>query len=570
MVASIVAAAGGCERSTPASRSPTERSPALAGDAPWFEEIASRAGVSFVWDSGQRGQYFLPEIMGGGAALFDMDGDGWLDLYLVQAGDMAVPPEQRPPNRLLRNRGDGTFEDVTVQSGADDRGYGMGVACGDYDNDGDVDLYVTNVGRNVLLRNGGAGRFTNVTDEAAVGHAAWGASAAFADIDRDGDLDLFVTNYVNWSVNNNLNCYLNASVLDYCGPNNYQAPAVDVLYRNNGDGTFTDVTEESGIASAFGNGLGVVCADFNLDGHVDIFVTNDGGKDQLWRNRADGTFEEVGMLTGCALDLDGLAKAGMGVVAGDLDGDGDPDLLVCNQRRESDSLFINEDGIHFTDRTAHLGLGMVSTAFTRFGIGWIDFNNDGEIDLYEANGKVTMSGRSYKDYSEEPYAEPNLLFRGLPGGRFTEVHPRGGTASLFVATSRAAAFGDIHNDGGVDMVVVNKDGPAHVLRNVVPTRGNFLSLRVIDEHGRDAYHTTVRIAVEGRTIIRDVRADYSYLSSNDPRVHVGLGRATSINDVAVQWIDGTKESFGPLSVNQFVVLRRGSGRATGQVPESVE
>jgi hypothetical protein len=284
----------------------------------------------------------MPEIMCGGAALFDMDSDGDLDLYLIQAGYSLDQPASDmrsvPTNRLFRNRGDGHFEDVTDGSGADVRGYGMGVTSGDYDNDGDVDLYVTNLGRNILLQNDGSGRFNDVTGGAGVGDQNWGTSAAFVDVDHDGDLDLYVCNYLDWTPEREMWCSMPGGQ-DYCSPKNYQAAMPDVLYRNNGDGTFTDVSKTAGMHTAFGNGLGVVCGDYDNDGRVDIFVANDGMPNQLWINRGDGTFQDMALERGCAVDMQGIRKAGMGVAAADFDDDADLDVLVCNMNAETDSLF---------------------------------------------------------------------------------------------------------------------------------------------------------------------------------------------------------------------------------------
>jgi hypothetical protein len=531
-------------------------SPGKAAGAPWFDEVADRSGIRFTHRSGHRDRFYLPEIIGGGGALFDMDGDGDLDLYLVQSGNLFAPRDKPEGNRLYRNRGDGTFEDVTAGSGADVGGYGMGVASGDFDNDGRADLYVTNFGGNVLLKGDGRGRFLDVTAKAGVASAGWSTSAAFLDYDADGDLDLFVAHYLNWQRSAEVDCYSLTGVPDYCAPKTYDLPSQSTLFRNNGGGTFTDDTDRAGLRTAAGNGLGVVAGDVNGDGRADVFVANDGTPNHLWLNRGGGRFEDAALAMGCAVDLDGKAKAGMGVSLADVDNDGDLDLLVVNLDGESDSFYRNEKTF-FRDDAAAVGLRTVSRPFTRFGTALLDFDNDGLLDLYEANGRV---GRQSTTYSSDPYAEPNLLFRGLVGGRFEEVTPRGGTRQALIASSRAAAFGDVDNDGGLDIVVVNRDARAHLLRNVVPGRGHWAMLKVVDDHGRDALGAEVTMTVGGRSIRRDVRAAYSYLASNDPRIHVGLGAETVVRDVTVLWPTGQRERFGDIEAGKVVVLRRGAGR----------
>jgi enediyne biosynthesis protein E4 len=544
----MLGCAAGCRRAPDSSSSAT-------GARPWFEEIAGRAGIDFVHQSGHIDRHYLPEIMGGGAALFDMDNDGFLDLYLIQSGNL-FDPSAGTGNRLYRNRGNGTFDDVTAQSGAGVHGYGMGVAAGDFDNDSYTDLYVTNFGHNVLLKNDGHGHFIDVTAKAGVAGSGWSTGAAFVDYDGDGSLDLFVVHYLNWQRSAEVECFSLTGVPDYCSPASYDLPSAATLYHNNGDGTFTDVSMRSGITAAVGNGLGVVAADFDGDGRIDLMVSNDRTPNHLWLNQGGGRFREAALAMGCALDQDGVAKSGMGVDAVDVDDDGDADLIVVNLDGESDSFFRNQ-GTFFVDDTVSAGLRTPSRPFTRFGMALRDFDNDGFLDLYEANGRVGLQSETY---SSDPYAEPSLLFRGQAGPRFEEVTPRGGTASLLVASSRAAAFGDIDNDGGVDVVVVNRDSRPFVLRNVVPSRGHWVLLRVLEEHQRDALGAEVTMAIGSRTIRRDVRAASSYLASNDPRVHVGLGADTIARNVTVTWPDGTRERFGDIQADRITVLRRGSGK----------
>ena len=513
---------------------------------PWFTEVADDAGVDFTWVSGHRDAFLMPEIIGGGAALLDIDGDGLLDIYFVQGGELGTTQTTASPtaNRMFRNTGNWTFEDVTEASGTGDTGYGQGVATGDVDNDGEVDIYVTNVGPNTLLLNDGAGVFTDASSSAGVDHPGWGASASFLDVNADGLLDLYVTNYINWTAETELECF-SPTGADYCSPKNYDSPALDVLYLNRGDGMFQDVSTAAGITASTGNGLGIACVDFDLDGAVDVFVANDGTQDQLWRNRGNGTFEDIGLLAGCALDDEGKAKAGMGVTVTDTDDDGDIDLLVCNLTGESDSFFRNE-GTYFVDSTASIGLKSASKPFTRFGMAWMDFNNDGWLDLYEANGRVL---RNAVADGIDPYAQENMLLRGGEDGRLTEMRPRGGVASPRSFTSRAAAFGDLDNDGRVDIVVVNRDAPAAILRNTMDEPGHWIRFRVLDANGRDALGALLTAKVGDRRLTRPVITGYSYLAANDPRVHLGLGDVTVVDEVTITWPDGSVDTLGPFAAD---------------------
>lgn len=555
----VICLFSGCTKTPPESSSP-DPTPEVAAEPvpaeiPWFVRHDDNNGIDFVHDSGHIKRYLMPEMVCGGVALFDMDNDGDLDVYLVQNGSLTGEPAQRPGNQLFRNRGDGTFENVTESSGTGDRGYGMGVACGDYDQDGDIDLYITNYGPDVLYQNDGTGHFTDVTEAAGVGHEGWGTGAGFFDYDLDGDLDLYVCQYLFWSVSTEIECYNPRGILDYCAPKNYETPTPDLIYRNNGDGTFTDVSHEARLGTSLGTGLGFVAGDFNNDGWLDVFIANDGMKDHLWINQKDGSFLNDALLAGCAVDQDGIEKAGMGVTIADIDDDGDLDLLVCNIFTESDSLYRN-DGGYFTDITSRAGLGAVSRIFTRFGMAWHDFNNDGLLDLFQANGGVASRA---KPYGKDAYAEPNLLFRGIAPAKFTEQLPRGGTAEPLYGTSRGAAFGDVDNDGDIDILVFNRDGHASMLINEAPKQGNWIMFRVLNRHGSDALNAIVSMQVGERKVRRDVRAAYSYLASNDPRVHVGLGNTQKVFNVTITWLDGTKESFGDFDANQIVELRRGQG-----------
>ncbi len=527
----------------------------------WFALATEGSGLDFHHRSGADGDFYYPESMVGGVGLCDVDGDGALDVYLVQSGDLddRTGAGETPANRLYRNRGEGTFEDLTEVASVGDTGYGMGVACGDYDLDGDIDLYVTNVGPNVLYRNRGDGTFDDVTAEAGVGHPGWGASTLFFDADGDADLDLLVVNYLEWSPATEQVCRAPDGLRDYCGPANYRAPARDLLYLNRGDGTFEDATSAAGLDRAFGNGLGATAGDFDGDGRQDLYVANDQTPNQLWLS-GDGTWGDVATLAGTAVNRDGLAEAGMGVAAVDVDGDGDLDILLSHITGETNTLYRNlaeRDRVgFFQDVSASSGLAAPSFSATGFGLGFADFDHDGVIDLYVAGGRVSRVLPVHD--LDDPYAEPDLLFRGRGGGSFSPV----AQVDPPVATGRGAAFGDLDGDGDVDILVANRDAPPLLLRNVA-ARGHWLLLRVLDDHGSYALGATIRLATGDLVQWLTVQTGYSYLASNDPRVHFGLGTAEQVDSVEVRWPGGQVESFGPFAVDQVVELRRRAPRPSG-------
>lgn len=555
-LAGTLVAAGffmGCERSSQKDTSVEE--PSSRG---WFDEVAVPSGLSFQHVFALEQRFYFPEIIAGGVGLLDYDGDGFLDVYFVQGGDFEAPIAERPTNRLYRNRGDGTFEDVTEATGTGDAGYGMGCACGDYDGDGDVDLYVTNVGPNVLFRNNGDGTFTNVAKAAGVDDSSWGTSATFVDYDADGHLDLFVVNYIDWAPGREIRC---ASLLDersYCHPNIYRAPAPDTLFRNRGDGTFVNVSTSCGIRKAYGNGLGVTPGDFNGDGRLDFYVANDAQANQLWINDGEGRFTDAAPALGCDVNRMGAAEAGMGVAAVDVNHDGRLDIFLSHLRHETNTLYLNRGG-WFDDVTSTLGLASASIPLTGFGLGFADFNHDARLDVYVANGRVKLIEPAYD--SARPYAEPNLLFAGTADGRFEEVEPRGGTEKLLVESSRAVAFGDLDNDGDIDMVVVNNGGPTHLLRNRAGSRGAWATFRVVDRRGRFALGASVRATAGDRHQWRQVQRAYGYCASHDPRVHFGLGSAKRIDELLVRWLGGDGEIFGPFPAGAQYEIRQGNGRA---------
>lgn len=520
-----------------------------AEPAPWFTDVATQAGIDFRHTSGYRGRYLMPEINSGGIGLLDFDNDGRLDLLCVNGG-AADPSVANPPgHRLYRNLGHLRFEDVTARAGiAANRNYGMGCACADVDGDGWTDILFLNLRENVLYRNRGDGTFEDVTARAGVAGAEWSSSAAFFDLDLDGDLDLFVANYIHWTLGSEVDCFSRGGVPDYCSPLSYQAPAMDRLYRNRGDGTFEDVSLAFGLGTAFGNGLGVATGDFDNDGWTDVFVANDAMPNQLWLNRGGTRFEETATPRGCALNAMGIPRAGMGAVAIDLLDRGWLDLFVTHLVGEGNGLFLNRDGF-FTDFVSPRGPMAPSRPFTGFGVGFRDFDHDGHLDLFVANGRARLGARDLDP--TDPFAEPNTLLRGLGRGEFEEVLPTGGTRPVLVETSRGAAFGDLDDDGAEDIVFINKDGPLRLLHNQVGHRGHWLGLDVRLANGQVARNARVRIDAGGRSRWRQVQPNEGYSSTSDHRLVFGLGLETQPARVVVRWSDARETDFGPLAPDRY-------------------
>lgn len=526
-----------------------------------FRDVSGKAGLDFEHLNGADGNFNLPEIMGSGGALLDYDNDGDLDVYLVQAGSVEAPGDT--VNRLYRNElspaSDAAlprFDDVTDLARVGDGGYGMGVAVGDYNNDGFADLFVTNFGRNALYRNEGDGTFTEIGGAAGVDDDRWGTSAVFFDFDRDGFLDLFVANYVGFRVSENPVCRPTGE-RDYCHPSNFD-PQVDILYRNRGDGTFADVTGAAGVDRAYGSGLGAAALDFDDDGWMDIYVANDGNENQLWWNRGNGTFEDVALFGGVALNGDGAAEAGMGIAVDDFDRDGDPDIFVTHLRDETNTLYENQGGGLFEDATFPRGLGYPSLSATAFGVQWLDFDNDGLLDLFVANGAVAIGQPEVRGVAR--YAEPNHLFRG-DGSRFETVPMSSDPEAELVEVSRGAAFGDVDNDGDVDVLVSNNDGPARLLLNQVGARRHWILLKLKRNRGepRGFGARVTLFRKNGDRVSRTVGSGGSYGSASDPRVHFGLGAATDVSGVEVAWPGGGTEFFSGVVVDRENELVEGAG-----------
>jgi hypothetical protein len=537
---------------------------------PLFVESAAATGLVFTHINGATGKYYLPEMMGAGVALFDFDNDGDLDVFLVQSGSIDAGGSALADCRLFRNdltvspNGKRTlhFTDVTKQAGVSVRGYGMGVAVGDYDNDGYLDLFVTGFGASTLLHNNGNGTFTDATKEAGVGDTLWAASAAFVDYDRDGFLDLFVARYVDFTPGANKQCNDPVGARDYCGPRAYR-PVPDRLFRNDGHGHFVDVTEATGIAKADGAGLGVSVGDYNGDGWPDLYVANDATPNQLWINRRDGTFVDEGVISGSALSAAGNPEGSMGIASGDFDLDGDEDLFVTNIIGETSVLYVNDGHGNFDDGRARFGLARLTAAFTGFGTDWIDYDNDGWPDLFVANGAVNTVEAQRGQPS--PYRMRNQLFHNLAGPEFEETSAAAGPAFARAEIGRGAAFGDIDNDGDVDIVVTNNNGPVRLLLNQSGSGSHWLQVRLDQQPGnRFAIGGWIGVERTGRpTLWRRVRTDGSYLSASDVRVHFGLGASPAVTAVVVQWPDGRRERWTDVAGDRLVTLRRGSGRVGG-------
>ena len=504
-------------------------------------DVTQAAGLDFAHYNGFSGEYYYVETFGAGAAFLDVDGDGWLDLYLVNGAPLSGErPDPIPANRLYHNTGAGGFADVTAASGAGHTGYGMGCAAADYDADGDVDLYVTNVGPNLLLRNEGAGRFADATAAVGGDDARWGTSCGFLDYDLDGDLDLYATNYVDFDPQKNIVC-AEGGIRSYCEPKFYE-PVGDVLYRNE-DGQFRDVASEVGIIHK-GRGLGVAFADYDLDGDTDIYVANDGTMNFLYQNQGN-RFAEVGLYAGGRYNEDGLAEAGMGVEFGDWDNDGFQDIFVTNFAQETNTLYGNDGQGQFYDITLRAGLAECSYKPLGFGTNFLDYDNDGDLDLFVANGHVM--DKITQVHPDHAYPQPNQVLCNQRGTRFVDVSTRLGPALAAAAVSRGSATADYDNDGDLDLLVTNVAAPPNLLRNDGGNRQHWLTIQL----GGTSQHARVAVTAGGQRQVKERQAGGSYLSSSDPRLHFGLGEATRAT-VEIRWPDGTLQKMEEVTADQIL------------------
>ncbi len=529
-----------------------------------FESIAHTAGLAMTHVNGASPEKYLVETMGSGAVFFDYDNDGWIDVFLVDGGSIADPSAAaRARHRLFRNQGDGTFADVTADSGIRHHGYGMGACAGDVDNDGWIDLYVTGYGENVLYRNTSTGTFVE-DRRAGAGLTWWSTSCAFVDIDRDGYLDLFVTNYLDAPPDRNQFCGdAVRRIRVYCHPLVYPGVS-NVLYRNDGKGSFTDASEEAGLTKYIGNGLGVAVGDYDDDGWPDIFVANDAVPNFLFRNEGNGRFRDVALLAGVAVARDGKARAGMGTEFADFNGNGRLDLIVTNHEFETHTLFRNEGGGLFTDVTVESGLVQPTLPFVGFGVAFFDFDNDGLVDLAITNGHVIDNTAVFRAGST--HAQRKLLLRNADGRRFVEVGRTSGSGFATEVVGRTLIAGDIDNDGDLDLLVTANGGPPELLRNVGGNRQNALIVRLRGTHSnRDAIGARLMAVSGGRTQMREVKSGSSYLGQNDLRAHFGLGEVGRVDRLDIRWPNGESETVRDLDANQIVTITEGSG-VTSRMP----
>jgi hypothetical protein len=518
---------------------------------PQFEDVTASSGVDFRFHAGSRGKHDLPEIMGGGVALIDADGDGRLDVFFCDGGPIvSADGLNDPPCRLYRNEGNWRFRDVTATADVPGPGYAMGAAVGDYDGDGRDDLLVTGWRDQRLYHNLGGGRFADATRAAGLVSNLWSTSAAFADLDGDGDLDLYVCNYLDYDPAKAPYCAAPDGKRDYCGPEEFDAQT-DRLYRNNGDGTFSDVSKAAGIDDPAGRGLGVLIADLVGDPRPDLYVANDGTPCRLYENRGDLRFEEVGERSGVALDGDGRALAGMGVAFGDLDGDGLPDLIASNFLGRTTVGFQNRGEGRFVDASKTLGLAQATSSVLGFGLGLADFDGDGDLDLIQANGHVVDRARL-----GEPFAMKPLFLRN-DRGRFADASARGGPYFSRPVLGRGVAVGDLDGDGRPDAVVAALDAPPALLKNM-SDQGSFLTLDV--RSGRlPAVGATVRATIGGKTVVRPLVGGESYLSASGRDVAIGLGEAGGVDRLEVRWPSGRVETFPPPKAGGVTPIVEGRG-----------
>lgn len=529
--------------------------PAPASAGLRFTDVTAKAGIKFTHNSGRTGRKLLPETLGSGGAFFDADGDGWLDVLLINSKDW-TQKGRKSLHALYRNNRNGTFTDVTKGSGLDVEVYGFGVAAADYDNDGRQDVYVTALEGDRLFKNLGGGKFQDVTAASGIRNASFGTSAAWLDYDRDGRLDLFVANYVQWSPDKDLWCSLDGATKSYCTPESYKGTS-SKLYRNLGGGKFQDATAKAGVGQE-GKALGIAILDYDVDGWPDLFVANDTQPNKLYRNQKNGTFTEEGLEAGVAFGEDGVARGAMGVDAADYDRSGRPHLLVGNFSNEMLALYHNEGNGIFVDEAPASSVGRASLLNLTFGVFFFDVDLDGLLDLFAANGHIEEEiGRVQPRVS---YKQPPLLFRNLGGGKFEPVAPRLGQEFNRPIVARGAAYGDYDKDGDLDVLLTTNHGPAYLFRNDGGNRNNWISVRTVGaKSNRDGIGAVVRVAspTAGRQW-STVRSGSSYCSQSDLALTFGLGKDRKAT-LEIEWPSGQKQRLADVPANQFLTVEEGKG-----------
>ena len=534
-------------------------------EGPRFEDRTAEAGIDFVHYNAATEEKFMVETMGSGGGFFDFDGDGSLDIYFVNGAPLpgSAGTAEPPRNALYRNDGYGRYRDVTDEAGVAGRGYGMGMTAGDVDNDGDLDLYVTNFGPNVFYRNRGDGTFEDATEEAGVEAVGWSTSAAFADYDRDGYLDLYVARYVDFALDNHKFCGNQAkNIKAYCHPDVYD-PVPGILFRGRGDGTFEDVTRSAGVhVEDEGKSLGVVWGDYDNDGDVDLYVANDSMRNFLFRNEGGGKFTDVTLLAGVGYSEDGKTQAGMGTDMADYDGDGFLDLTVTNLDFEYNSMYRGGALGIFSDESFESGVAEVSLNFVGFGTFFFDFDNDGRLDVFVANGHIIDNIHLFNTVST--YREPNFLFENQGGGTFREIGAGAGEALAEDNVARGAAPGDFDSDGDLDVLVTRCGERALLLQNEGGNRRRSLSVALIGRRSnRDGVGARATLRSGDLTAIREVKSGLSYLSQGSLEVHFGLGDRSAVDVLEVRWPDGTTEAVRSPAPGRLVVLE-GAGTPVGR------